>query len=100
MHESERVLRAMESGTLTLDEAEAIQGLLDKHIARANLTSDRRSEFEVEQIALSLIRSDPQCRQLAQQLAARFNLLEAAALESGKLTAPAEHQLIEVARRA
>ncbi len=100
MHESERVLRAMESGKLTLDEAEAIQGLLDKHIARANLTGDRRSEFEKGEIALALIRGDEQCRQLAQALASRFDELEQAALESGQLTAPAPHVLIEVARQA
>ena len=98
MQESERVLRAMEEGTLTIDEAKAIQDLLDQHIARATSTGDRRSAFEEEQIALALIRDDPQCRQLAQALVTRFDELEQQALTDGRLTAPAQHKLIEVAR--
>ena len=97
---SKRILKAVEQGELTLDEGHKQQDLLSKHTARVNTTSDRRSEFEKEEIALSLIRGDAECRELAQRLATRFDLLERRALESGQLTAPAEHALIEVARRA
>ena len=96
--ESERVLRAMEDGTLTVDEAKAVQDLLDKHLARTHTAGNRRSEFEAEELALSLIRSDERCRWLAMALCARFDQLEAQALESGKLLAATSHPLIEVAR--
>ena len=97
---SKRILRAVEDGKLTLDEGHKQQDLLDKHASKvtAGATGDRRSEFEEEQIALALIRNDPECRQLAQQLVSRFDELEQAALTDGRLTAPAQHKLIEVAR--
>ena len=96
--ESERVLRAMEDGQLTVDEAKAVEELLDHHLARTHTAGNRRSEFEQEELALSLIRSDERCRRLAMALCARFDELESQALESGKLTAPTSHPLIEAAR--
>jgi len=91
---------ALAAGDLSPQHAQALYESLDrsKAVLEASGGSDRRTQFEQEALALKLIQSDPEARQAAWTLVQRFAELERKAIESGQLSGPAAHPLVDLAR--
>ena len=89
------------AGELTIAQAEKLQQVLESYADKilAAGGSDRRTAFEQEKLALALIQGDEKCRKAAWFLVQRFDQLQRRAIESGELSGPVEHPLVEVSRR-